>query len=79
VSVNNDSLKQLIFSVKCTDCSWGPTQPPVQLVLETFSFRVKGLKHEPDHLQPLSFDVKNKRIYTCSSVCLNGVWRATLP
>jgi hypothetical protein len=45
------------------DRRWGPTQPPIQLVLGSLSLGVKRSGREADHSPPSNTEVKNVWCY----------------
>jgi hypothetical protein len=52
----------------------GTTQPPIQWVVGTLSWRVKWLGRESDQLPPASAETKKMRVlYICSPICLLGI------
>jgi hypothetical protein len=53
----------------------GPTQPPVQWILQTISLRVKWPECKGDHLSPFSAKVKNVwgYLYLCSPIHFDRV------
>jgi hypothetical protein len=52
----------------------GPTQPPIQWVLQVLSLEVKWLGHEADQLPLSSAKVNNAWSYTSTpSICIHGM------
>jgi hypothetical protein len=52
----------------------GPTQPPIQWVLEALSLGVKWLESEVDHSSPSSAEVKNAWSYTSTPQYIFMEW-----